>query len=73
MVVPEPGTVAVEIKGWLFILPNDYLEGCHEALLAQGGAARMLTLADAGRAPNFALWDETGARMVPFPRSASLR
>jgi acyl-lipid omega-6 desaturase (Delta-12 desaturase) len=49
-------------------VPNYRLEQCHQVLLAQGGAPRMLTLADAVRAPGFALWDETRACMVPFPR-----
>ena len=49
-------------------VPNYRLEACHEALVAQGGVARTLTLAGAVRAPSFALWDETARRMVPFPR-----
>ncbi len=49
-------------------VPNYRLEACHEALLAGGGAVRMLTLAEAVRAPSFALWDEASARMVKFPR-----
>ncbi len=49
-------------------VPNYRLEACHEAFVAQGGAARMLTIADAVRAPSFALWDETSRRMIPFPR-----
>jgi omega-6 fatty acid desaturase (delta-12 desaturase) len=49
-------------------VPNYRLEACHEALIAQGGTARMLTIADAVRAPSFALWDETGRRMIPLPR-----
>jgi acyl-lipid omega-6 desaturase (Delta-12 desaturase) len=49
-------------------VPNYRLEACHETLLALGGAVRMLTIADAIRAPSFALWDETRGRMVPFPR-----
>jgi acyl-lipid omega-6 desaturase (Delta-12 desaturase) len=49
-------------------VPNYRLQKCHEALLARGGAARVVTLAGAVRAPGFALWDEARARMVPFPR-----
>jgi acyl-lipid omega-6 desaturase (Delta-12 desaturase) len=49
-------------------VPNYRLEACHEALLARGGAVRMLTLVEAIRAPSFALWDETRGRMIPFPR-----
>jgi acyl-lipid omega-6 desaturase (Delta-12 desaturase) len=48
-------------------VPNYRLQACHEALLARGGAVRTLTLADALRAPSFALWDEARSRMVPFP------
>jgi len=48
-------------------VPNYRLEACHEAFVAQGGTARMLTIADALRAPSFALWDETGHCMIPFP------
>jgi omega-6 fatty acid desaturase (delta-12 desaturase) len=49
-------------------VPNYRLEACHRALVACGGTVRTLTLADAVRAPSFALWDETSARMVRFPR-----
>jgi acyl-lipid omega-6 desaturase (Delta-12 desaturase) len=49
-------------------VPNYRLEACHETLIALGGAVRMLTIADAIRAPSFALWDETRGRVVPFPR-----
>ncbi len=48
-------------------VPNYRLQACHEALLALGGNVRTLTLADALRAPSFALWDENHGRMVPFP------
>ena len=48
-------------------VPNYRLEACHEAFVAQGGTAPMLTIADALRAPSFALWDETGHHMIPFP------
>jgi omega-6 fatty acid desaturase (delta-12 desaturase) len=49
-------------------VPNYRLQACHEAFVAQGGTARMLTIADAVSAPSLALWDETGRRMIPFPR-----
>jgi acyl-lipid omega-6 desaturase (Delta-12 desaturase) len=49
-------------------VPNYRLEACHWALVAQGGVARTLTLGDAMRAPSFALWDESGRRMISFPR-----
>ncbi len=49
-------------------VPNYRLEACHDVLLARGTPIRMLTLAEAVRAPGFALWDESNARMVPFPR-----
>jgi acyl-lipid omega-6 desaturase (Delta-12 desaturase) len=49
-------------------VPNYRLKECHQALLASGHSARTLTLALALRAPSFSLWDETHARMVPFPR-----
>ncbi|HVJ51041.1 MAG TPA: fatty acid desaturase [Aliidongia sp.] len=49
-------------------VPNYRLEDCHKALLALTGGVRTITLAEALVAPSFALWDEAGGRMVPFPR-----
>ena len=49
-------------------VPNYRLEPCHEVLATRTDEVRTLTLREAFRAPGFALWDEAGERMVPFPR-----
>ena len=49
-------------------IPNYRLQACHEGCPDVTGAVTVLTLRDAIRAPNFALWDEGLGRMVRFPR-----
>lgn len=48
--------------------PNYRLQDCHEILRKRDDRIRILTLAEALRAPSFALWDEAEHRMIPFPR-----
>jgi len=48
-------------------IPNYHLQACHEACKDVTGAATVLTLRQALRAPTFALWDEDLKRMIPFP------
>jgi len=50
-------------------VPNYQLQACHEILEMRSTQIRTLTLGDAWRAPNFALWNEAQGRMVPFPAS----
>jgi omega-6 fatty acid desaturase (delta-12 desaturase) len=49
-------------------IPNYRLQACHDGCPAVTGAATVLTLRDALRAPSYALWDEDLGRMIPFPR-----
>ncbi len=49
-------------------IPNYRLQACHDACQDVTGAATILTLRDALKAPSYALWDEDLGRMVPFPR-----
>jgi acyl-lipid omega-6 desaturase (Delta-12 desaturase) len=48
-------------------IPNYRLHDCHEACQVTMAAVTTLTIAEALKAPNFALWDENRRRMVPFP------
>ncbi|WP_338928658.1 fatty acid desaturase [Roseomonas mucosa] len=48
-------------------IPNYRLQASHEECPDISGAATVLTLRDALRAPSFVLWDEDLEQMVPFP------
>jgi acyl-lipid omega-6 desaturase (Delta-12 desaturase) len=48
-------------------IPNYRLHDCQEACRVTMGAVTTLTIAEALKAPSFALWDEKRLRMVPFP------
>lgn len=48
-------------------IPNYRLQACQDAFFEETKTVTVLTLYDAFKAPNYALWDEASDRMVPFP------